>query len=46
MFIFFFQELIDRLMDMPEGKYLLLRDPNKAAVKIFKVPQDSFDPKE
>jgi translation initiation factor 3 subunit D len=31
------RELSDRLLEMPEGKYVLLRDPNKAAVKIFKV---------
>jgi hypothetical protein len=33
-------------MDMPEGKYTLLRDPNKGAIKIFKVPADSFESKE
>lgn len=29
-------------MSQPEGKYVLLRDPNKSSLRIFKVPQDSF----
>ncbi len=33
-------------MAQPEGKYVLLRDPNKPSVRIFKVPADSFEPKE
>jgi translation initiation factor 3 subunit D len=37
------KELIDRLMAQPEGRYVLLRDPNKASVRIFKVPADTFE---
>ena len=37
-----FRELTDRLMACPEGKYVLLRDPNKATVRIYKVPQATF----
>jgi len=40
------KELVERLMAMPPGKYVLLRDPNKASVKIFKVPQDTFEEKQ
>lgn len=37
------KDLVDRLMDMPEGRYVLLRDPNKNAVKVFKVPSNAFE---
>jgi len=35
--------LIDKCMALPEGKYVLLRDPNKSCIKLFKVPADAFD---
>jgi translation initiation factor 3 subunit D len=31
--------LIDRFMSHPEGKYLLVRDPNKPILRVYKVPQ-------
>lgn len=35
--------VIDFLMKMPEGRYLLLKDPNKPMLRIFSVPRDAFD---
>ena len=36
------KELVERLLACPEGKYVLLRDPNKATVRIYKVPAYTF----
>ena len=30
----------------PEGKYVLMRDPNKATLRLFKVPLNTFDEEE
>lgn len=29
--------------DQPEGKYVIMRDPSKAQLKIFSVPPETFD---
>jgi len=35
--------LIGIFKDQPEGKYVLMRDPNKAVLKIFAVPAGTFE---
>ncbi|CAL8073755.1 unnamed protein product [Calicophoron daubneyi] len=35
--------IVDFFMKMPEGKYLMLKDPNKPLLRIFTVPADAFD---
>jgi translation initiation factor 3 subunit D len=35
--------VIDTCMQLPEGKFLLLKDPNKAMISLYAVPQDAFD---
>ncbi|KAA3672436.1 translation initiation factor 3 subunit D, partial [Paragonimus westermani] len=35
--------VIDFFMKLPEGKYLMLKDPNKAMLRIFAVPSDAFE---
>jgi len=35
--------LVDLFMSHPEGKYLLVRDPNKPILRVYKVPQDTFE---
>ncbi|VDQ01783.1 unnamed protein product [Trichobilharzia regenti] len=32
--------VIDFFMKMPEGKYLMLKDPNKPVIRIYSIPQD------
>jgi len=35
--------IIDHAMKLPEGKYILLRDPNKPIIRLYEVPEDAFD---
>jgi len=35
--------VIDTCMKLPEGKYLLLRDPNKGVVRLYDIPDSSFE---
>lgn len=35
--------IIDMLMKMEEGKYLILKDPNKPIVRIYKIPDNTFE---
>jgi len=35
--------LVDLFMSHPEGKYLLVRDPNKPILRVYKVPQNTFE---
>lgn len=35
--------LIDIFREQPEGKYVLMRDPNKAVLKVFAVPPETFE---
>ena len=30
-------------MKMPDGKYLLVKDPNKPTLRTYEVPADAFD---
>mmetsp|Transcript_15544 Transcript_15544/g.60803 ORF Transcript_15544/g.60803 Transcript_15544/m.60803 type:complete len:535 (-) Transcript_15544:38-1642(-) len=35
--------LVDLFMGLPEGKYLMLKDPEKLLATLYRVPQDAFD---
>lgn len=35
--------LIGLFQDQPDGKYVIMRDPNKPVMKIYSVPLDTFD---
>lgn len=32
--------IIDTCMKLPEGKYLILKDPNKQTLLLYQVPSD------
>lgn len=34
---------IQLFRDQPEGKYVIMRDPSKAQLKVFSVPPETFD---
>ncbi|BGP13144.1 hypothetical protein JCM10213_000278 [Rhodosporidiobolus nylandii] len=36
--------IVDLARKQPEGKYVLMRDPNKPLIKFYRVPHDAFDP--
>ena len=35
--------IVDLCLQLPEGRYLLLKDPNKPVVRFYSVPTDAFD---
>jgi len=35
--------IVDLCLQLEEGKYLLLKDPNKPVVRFYSVPTDAFD---
>ncbi|OZC07570.1 eukaryotic translation initiation factor 3 subunit D family protein [Onchocerca flexuosa] len=35
--------IIDHCMNQPPGKYLLLKDPNKQAVRLYSLPEGTFE---
>ncbi|XP_017098589.2 eukaryotic translation initiation factor 3 subunit D-2 [Drosophila bipectinata] len=35
--------LIDLVMKQPDGKYLIVKDPNKPMVRLYDIPENSFD---
>ncbi|KAF3906435.1 hypothetical protein ABW20_dc0105489 [Dactylellina cionopaga] len=35
--------IIDMCMAMPEGKYILVKDPNKQVIRLYEVPPTSFE---
>jgi len=35
--------IIDTCLKCPEGKYLLLRDPNKGVIRLYDIPDNSFE---
>ncbi|XP_057310763.1 eukaryotic translation initiation factor 3 subunit D-like [Hydractinia symbiolongicarpus] len=35
--------IVDTCLKMPEGKYLLLRDPNKGVVRLYDIPDNTFE---
>ncbi|GAA5894782.1 eukaryotic translation initiation factor 3 subunit D [Sporobolomyces salmoneus] len=38
--------IADLAFKQPEGKYVLLKDPNKPLIKLYRVPFDAFEPTE
>ena len=35
--------IIDTCMKLPQGKYLLLKDPNKPTLLLYHIPDNTFD---
>ncbi|KAF8066359.1 EIF3D [Scenedesmus sp. PABB004] len=35
--------LVDMLLAQPEGRYLLVKDPNKELLRLYAVPEDAFE---
>ncbi|CAK4629917.1 hypothetical protein LEN26_005832 [Aphanomyces euteiches] len=35
--------LVDLFMEQPEGKYVMMKDPNKPVVRIYSVPLNTFE---
>jgi translation initiation factor 3 subunit D len=35
--------LVDHIMKMPEGKYLIVKDPNKPILRLYDIPMDAFE---
>lgn len=35
--------IVDLIMKQPEGKFVLLRDPNQPKIRLYRVPFDAFD---
>lgn len=35
--------IIDTCMKLPEGKYLVLKDPNKQTLLLYDIPDKTFD---
>ena len=38
--------LAELIMKKDNGKYVLLKDPNKSTIRVYAVPMDTFDPVE
>lgn len=35
--------IVDMCLKMPEGKYVLLKDPNKQVLRLYQVPDNTFE---
>jgi translation initiation factor 3 subunit D len=35
--------VVDMCMKLGDGKYLLVKDPNKPLIRLYEVPMDAFD---
>lgn len=35
--------LIDIVMKQPDGKYLIMKDPNKPMIRLYEIPENTFD---
>jgi translation initiation factor 3 subunit D len=35
--------IVDMVLRMDEGKYVLVKDPNKALLRLYSVPQHTFE---
>jgi len=35
--------IVDMCLKMEEGKYVLVKDPNKAILRLYAVPEHTFD---
>lgn len=38
-----FKFIVDMCMKLPDGRYLLLKDPQKQILRLYEVPNDAFD---
>lgn len=38
-----FKCLVNLLLDRPNGKYLVLKDPNKPMIRLYQIPNNSFE---
>ena len=38
-----FQSVAEQCLKLPDGKYLLVKDPNKPTLRTYEVPDDTFD---
>ncbi|KAK9455354.1 eukaryotic translation initiation factor 3 subunit D [Dipodascopsis uninucleata] len=37
------RSMIDMCLSLPEGKYIIVKDPNKPVIRLYEVPRDAFD---
>ncbi len=35
--------IVDMCLKMPEGKYVLVKDPNKPLLRLYEVPSNTFE---
>jgi translation initiation factor 3 subunit D len=35
--------IVDMVLKMDEGKYLLVKDPNKELLRLYSIPEDAFE---
>jgi len=38
--------IVDTCMKLPEGKYLILKDPNKGVIRLYDIPDNTFESEE
>jgi translation initiation factor 3 subunit D len=38
-----FKIIVDSLMNLDDGDYVLLKDPNKSTLRLYSVPENAFD---
>ena len=38
--------IADMCLKRPEGKYVLVKDPNKSILRLYEVPSNTFDEEE
>ena len=38
--------IVDLCLGLEEGKFLLMKDPNKDVLRLYSIPPDAFDPVE
>ena len=38
--------IVDMVLRMDEGKYVLVKDPNKAVLRLYSVPMHTFEEEE
>lgn len=37
------KQVVELCMKQPEGRYVLVKDPNKAIIRLYAVPADAFE---
>ena len=40
------KSIVDLCLQLEEGRYLLLKDPNKPVIRLYTIPLDAFDDEE